>query len=425
MGTENLVYVGIDWGTERHQVCALDAAGAALGQRAFNHDGSGLSQLVEWLLSMAGGETDRLRVAIESPHGAVVDALLAQGVCVSAINPKQLDRFRDRHSVAGAKDDRRDAFVLADSLRTDPRAFAALAPEAAEIVELRAWCRLDEELRSEENALSNRLREQLWSYWPALLRLAADRADPFLWSLLERAPTPAAGRELSRAEIAALLKKHLVRRVNAEDVQRILAELPLPAATGTVNAAAQHVRLLIPRLRLVHQQRRECGAAMGAILAPLTAEEKADDEATSEATPQGKREHRDAKILASLPGVGRLVLATVLAEASPHLAQRRKDSLRALGGLAPVTRQSGKSRLVLMRRACSARLRYAFYHWGRTAVQHDAACQAHYARLRAKGHRHGRALRGVVDRLLDIAWAMLRDGTLYEPERRTTRTSAA
>lgn len=421
--TENLVYVGIDWGTERHQVCALSAAGAQLGQRAFDHDGSGLAKLVEWLLSLAVGETDRLRVAIESPHGAVDDVLLAHGVRVFAINPKQLDRFRDRHSVAGAKDDRRDAFVLADSLRTDPRAFAALAPEAAEIVELRAWCHLDEELRSEENALSNRLREQLWRYWPALLRLAADRADPFLWSLLERAPTPEAARRLSREELAALLKQHRVRRVKLEDVARVLAELPLPASAAAVNAAAHHVRLLIPRLRLVHQQRRECGEAMEAVLAQLTAD--GGEDASSDAATEGKCEHHDAKILASLPGVGRLVLATVLAEASPHIAQRRKDRLRALGGLAPITRQSGKSRLVLMRRACSARLRYAFYHWGRTAVQHDAACRAHYARLRAKGHRHSRALRGVVDRLLDIALAMLRSGTLYDPQRRTAQTPAA
>jgi hypothetical protein len=420
------LHVGIDWGTTRHQVCVLGAADESLGERAVDHDGAGVRQLVNWLLSFTGGEAERVQAAIETPHGAVVDALLSAGMRVFAINPKRLDRLRDRYSVAGAKDDRRDAFVLADSLRTDPRAFAALAPESVEIVELRGWCHLDEELRIEQNALANRLRQQLWSYWPALFRLAADRADPFLWSLLEIASTPEDARRLSRKDLAALLKKHHVRRVTLEDVERILAEAPLPAATGTVNAAAQHVRFLIPRLRLVHQQRKECGASMKKLLARFIDDERAADESAAggDATEE-KREHRDAKVLASLPGVGSIVLATMLAEASPHIAQRRKESLRALGGLAPVTRQSGKTRLVSMRRACSARLRYAFYHWARVAVQQDAACKSHYARLRAKGHRHGRALRGVLDRLLDIALAMLRDGTLYEPQRRAAIMPAA
>jgi hypothetical protein len=135
--TKLRLQVGIDWGTARHQVCVLGAAGELLGERAFDHDGVGLRQLVDWLLSFAGGEAERVQAAIETPHGAVVDALLSAGLRVFAINPKRLDRLRDRYSVAGAKDDRRDAFVLADSLRTDPRAFAALTAELMEIVELR------------------------------------------------------------------------------------------------------------------------------------------------------------------------------------------------------------------------------------------------------------------------------------------------
>src|SRR5215208_2089865 len=108
-------FAGVDWGSERHQVCLLDAAGQVVGERAFRHDGAGLAALCEWLVSVAG-EPSRVAVAIEVPHGPVVDALLDRGFAVHAINPKQLERLRDRVSLAGAKDDRRDARIAAGGL---------------------------------------------------------------------------------------------------------------------------------------------------------------------------------------------------------------------------------------------------------------------------------------------------------------------
>ena len=103
-------FAGVDWGPEKHQVCLLDAAGTVVGERAFAHGGPGLAALCDWLLSLAG-HPSAVAVAIEVPHGPVVDVLLDRGFAVHAINPKQLDRLRDRFSVAGAKDDRRDARV--------------------------------------------------------------------------------------------------------------------------------------------------------------------------------------------------------------------------------------------------------------------------------------------------------------------------
>ena len=106
-------FAGVDWGSERHQVCLLDARGSTVGEREFPHSGEGLAELGDWLLSMASAAST-VAVAIEVPHGPVVDALIDRGFVVYAINPKQLDRLRDRFSVAGAKDDRRDAYVQAD-----------------------------------------------------------------------------------------------------------------------------------------------------------------------------------------------------------------------------------------------------------------------------------------------------------------------
>ena len=118
-------FAAVDWGSEKHQGCVLDARGGIAGEREFSHSGAGLAELCDWILSIAG-DANVVAVAVEVPHGPVVDALLDRGFAVHAINPKQLDRLRDRFSVAGAKDDRRDAYVSADGLRTDRHLFRRL-----------------------------------------------------------------------------------------------------------------------------------------------------------------------------------------------------------------------------------------------------------------------------------------------------------
>ncbi len=165
----------VDWGSEQHQACVLDAAGKAKGERAFPHGGAGLAALCDWLASLAG-EPGSVAVAIEVPHGPVVDALLDHGFAVHAINPEQLDRLRDRVSVAVAKDDRRDVRVAAAGLRTDPNLFRPVQAGDLAIVELREWSRLAEELPQERVRLGNRIRQQLWRYHPQLLEVSDDVA---------------------------------------------------------------------------------------------------------------------------------------------------------------------------------------------------------------------------------------------------------
>jgi transposase len=174
--------------------------------------------------------------------------------------------------------------------------------------------------------------------------------------------------------------------------------------------------VLIPRLRLLRDQRIACARQIEGLLTQLA----------EGATGEGQQEEaRDVVILRSLPGVGRTIAATILAEAGWALAARDYHALRALAGIAPVTQKSGKRRLVLMRLGCNRRLRYALYHWGRGAIQSDPRARAHYHQLRERGHSHGRALRGVVDRLLAMLIAMLRVSALYDPNRRQVATSGA
>ena len=398
-------FVGVDWGSETHTVCVLDRDRRRVMERAVPHTGVGLTALADELTALVPSEPGRIAVAIEVPRGAVVDTLLERGLHVFSINPKQLDRFRDRHTVAGAKDDRRDAFVLADSLRTDRPAFRRVQPEDPRVVELRELSRVDDDLSQELRRLSNRLREQLHRFFPQALPLCPGADEPWFWALLDRAPTPARAQRLAVKTVAAVLKVYRIRRVTVEAIREALQSPAVHVARGTVEAASAHIALLLPRLRLLHEQRTQVATRIEARLEELSTEEVPG-------------EHRDVTILRSLPGVGRVVAATVLAEAARPLAERDYQTLRAPGGLAPVTRQSGKKLSVGMRYGCNQRLRNAFYHWARTSVQFDPHCGAHYEQLRRRGHGHARALRGVADRSLAVLVAMLTTRTLYDPERR-------
>jgi len=406
-GSTYRFWVGIDWATADHQVCVLDAARRVLLERSYPHSGVGLAALANELGKLAPDDPGQIAVAIEVPRGPVVEALLERRFHVHAINPKQLDRFRDRFTVAGAKDDRRDAFVLAHSLSTDLERFRKLEIDAPTIIQLRELSRIDEDLRQEHNRLTNRLREQWHRYYPQLLALCSSADEPWLWALWGVAPTPARGAKLRVDRVRRLLREERIRRFSGEEVCAALREPPLVVALGTTEAAVVHVGLLLPRLRLVVAERQQCARQIEALLLALE----------TEGEPGQQNEHRDVQILRSMPGIGRVVVATMLAEAAQALAARDYHALRALCGAAPITRQSGKSAYVVMRRGCNGRMRNAVYHWARVCVMLDGHWRARYAALRARGQTHGRALRAVADRLLNRLVAMLRDRTLYDAAR--------
>jgi len=421
MDKERRWFVGIDWGSQEHVVSLYDEDGNKIGQRKFPHGGTGLTDMIAWLLKASGGKPGEIHVALETPHGPIVEALLERGFVVYSINPKQLDRFRDRFTVAGAKDDSRDADVLADSLRTDMRAFRKLSVADPVIVELREWSRIDEELKVEHVRLTNRLKHQLWRYYPQMLELADDVGANWFLDLFEAAPTPEKAANVREKTIARILKSHRIRRFDAAYVLAELRKRALTVAPGTIEAAIAHIRSLIERIRIINGQLADAQRQLDRLCKKLC-EPVADE--NGETTQGQKNEQPDAAILDSLPGVARTVLATLLAEAPDPLQHRDYHALRALCGSAPVTRRSGKSCMVVRRYACNRRLTNAAYHWAQNAIQRDPTSRAKYDALRARGHGHARALRSVIDRLLGVACAMLNNGTLFDPEFASKRAAA-
>ena len=400
-------YVGIDWGVATHEFCLINASGEVCGRRQVAHTVPAIHAALQWLTTATGVGPAQIAVGLETRHGVLVDTLLEHGFPVFAINPKQLDRFRDRFTAAGAKDDPRDAQAVADGLRTDRRAFRDVHPADPVVIQLRELCRIVEDLQVDQGRLTNRLRDQLYRVDAPWLTLSAAADEPWLWTMLRATPHPDAWPHLARRRIAPVLREHRIRRLTVDDVVTALRRRRLTVAAGVADAVATRIATLVPQLLVVYEQRKTAERQRDAVLQRLGGAAAADGE---------PREHRDVEILQSLPGVGRMVTATMLAEAPGAVAARDYATLRAYGGAAPVTKRSGKRRChVQMRYACNGRLRDALFHWARTSLQHDRAARAYYDRLRARGHAHARALRSVADRWLRILIAMLRSRTLYDP----------
>lgn len=406
LDTPITVFAGIDWAEDSHAACVL--VESKVLERSFANSPEGIASLACWLGTLADSPA-AVGVAIEVPHGPVVEGLLLRGFSLFAINPKQLDRLRDRYTLAGAKDDRRDAFVLADSLRLDPARFRQVVCPPAIITELRAATRLRTRLVRNRVALSNQLRSQLLACAPQLLALSPAASDPWFWELLTQLKQPGAS-ALSKAKVTALLKRYRISRLSVDDVLAVLRQPPLLLAPGTREACAFTIAHLLPVLQLVAKQLTNIEHHIEALLATLS-------------EPREGGELADAAIIDSYPGAGVVVVAGLMAEAYGPLVERDRDRLRAQSGCAPVTRRSGKSHYVARRRSVNPHLRDTVFFLADAAIKKDAWAKAYYAAARARGHTHARALRGLADRILGQLLAMLVSGRCFDPETRTRPVS--
>ena len=190
---------------------------------------------------------------------------------------------------------------------------------------------------------------------------------------------------------------------------------------GVTEAAVGYIRSLIPRIRLLNEQIKAAHAAIDTLCAELAGPQVIEP---GESVPGQSIEQRDVAILLSVPGIGRIVLATLLAEAAEPLRRRDYHAIRALAGQAPVTKRSGKSCFVQRRLACNKRLAVAMYHWGRNAIERDPRSRQRYDELRARGCSHGRALRTVVDRLIKLVCTLLQRQEPFDPNHAASGAAA-
>ncbi|WP_254061770.1 transposase [Granulicella sp. L60] len=228
-----------------------------------------------------------------------------------------------------------------------------------------------------------------------------------MWDLLEAAPMPAVGAKISSLRVQRILKANRIRKLTADEVLKALKTTPLALAPGAAESACEHVLLLLPHVKLLEEQLREVGNRIKKLLVAMT-----------EANVETDIPPCDASLILAIPGVGPAVVATLLTEASRPIRERDYEALRCYAGTAPVTKQSGKRKTVGMRQACSPRVRNAVFHWATSSLCCDSRSRKQYDALRAAGHLHARALRGLADRLLGVLIALLKTQKTFDRARR-------
>jgi transposase len=345
----------------------------------------------------AGDDEPVVRVGIETDRGLWVMALTAAGYEVFAINPLQTSRYRDRHQVSGGKSDAGDAHVLADMVRTDSHQLRQVAADTPAAQAVKVVARAHKTLIWERTRHVNRLRHQLLDFFPAAVEAFDDLDAPDALELLAKAPDPAAAAKLTTAQVAAVLKR--AGRRNITD------------RTAVIRAAFRS-----PQLAQPSQVTRACASVVRALTAVLAAlnEQITVMEAQVDAH---FLQHPDAEIIMSQPGLGHILGARVLAEFGDDPARYASAKARKnYAATSPITRKSGKKKIVLARYVHNDRLVDALDSQAFCALTASPGARAYYDRQKARGISHHAALRQLANRLTGILHGCLKDRTLYHEE---------
>ena len=381
---------GIDWARDDHAVSVVDARGREVHRSTVEHSRAGLRGL-RGLLSRTGVA----EVAIERPDGPLVDTLLAADITVVVISPNQLKNLRSRYGSTGNKDDRFDAFVLADTLRTDRTRLRPLVPDTPATTALRTACRARKDLIGHRVAMANQLREHLNRAFPGAVGLFAD--------------------------IDSMISLSFLTRFDCQDradwltPTRLGTWLASVGYTGGMDPAVLHTRLIAAPRGITGEQGATHAHITRALVATLTTlvdqiKSLSDQIAEQLAT------HTDAHIFTSLPRSGTIRAAKLLAEIGDCRGRfPTPEALTCLAGVAPSTRQSGTMRSVGFRWSCDKHLRDAVTDFAADSRRANPWAADLYNRARARGHDHSHATRILARAWLYVIWHCWQTNQPYNP----------
>lgn len=390
-----MLFCGIDWSEEHHDVCLVDEAGGVLWRRRIGHDPGGVEQL-RAAVERHEPDPSQVAVGIEISYGLLIGALVGAGYVVYPINPKAAERFRDRRKVSGGKDDRLDAEVLAHAVRTDRAALRALLPDSELAVEIGALARDQLALVRERTRLRNQLRSALLEYFPAALQ-AFDLDARSSLAFLERYPTPEAAARLSAAALERFLKAQGANRNAGDKAAAAVTALRAPALRARPEIArvkARFVHVLCAQLRA---------------LAPAIDAYERDLERLLKTHPEGE-------ILLSFPGLGPVLASRVLRGTGDNPERfRTAAGLCAYAGTAPIIHQSGKRRAQVQARvACPKPFRDAVQQWADRSRRWSPWADEFHRRHLARGHTHNESVRALANRWLELLFDLRRKGIRYD-----------
>ena len=390
-----IVFVGHDWAEAHHDVFVEDEHGRRLAGGRLPEGIEGVARFH----AMVGEHVDdptEVIVATETDRGLLVGSLVAAGYKVLAVNPLSVSRYRERHSTSGAKSDPGDARVLAELARTDHHNHRPIAGDSEHVESIKVLARAHQNLIWTRQRQLNQLRSTLREFYPGALETFAELGSGDALAVLAAAPTPTLGRQLSISKIASALRRGgRQRRIDerAKEIQTALRTEQLTAPELVSESMGAVVKALVAVVT-------ELSTQIASLEVELTDRFDA---------------HPAAKVIRSLPGLGMILGARVLAEFGDD-PNRYADakSRKNYAGTSPITRASGKSHVVLARYARNKRLADACYLWAFAALSTSPGARAFYDARRASGDTHNRALRALANRLVGILHGCLRHHTPYD-----------
>lgn len=386
-------YIGVDWGDRLHQIYVIDQAGEKVLEKKVEESAEAMAEFGCWL-DQRRVEGVELWAAIEKPDGRIVDFLLDHGVVVYPVNPKAVDRARDRFRMSRSKSDPFDARVLAEFLRTDHGHLRPLAPNSAPAQELKLMTQDHQRLVQHQSRLLNQLGVTLKEYYPRPLEVFGDLSTEVALDFLKQYPTPEALLKLSRKRWERFCGEHRLSPARTAELWQGLKQPQLPVPPHVVRAKAQLVEVLVEQLRLLVSAVERYSQRIERFFAALPA----------------------AKLVEKLPGgKSGTIVPRIWAELGD--APGRWESFRHLqaqAGAVPVTKSSGKSQIVVFRYTCNKRLRHASYWLAFISLRQSEWARAYYDKQRARGCSHHRALRALGAKWLKIIFVMWRDHKPYD-----------
>ena len=381
---------GIDWASEVHVACVLDGDGAVASRFSFTHDGAAIK-------AMAGrlGAAGVAGVAIERGDGPVVEELLSAGLAVFVVPSRQIKGLRTRYGSAGNKDDRFDAYVLADTLRTDGHRWKPLRPDTGPARALRAACRSRKDLVETRVQVLGQLRASLELALPGAIGLFTKLYSAISLAFLQRFPAADKAAWLSPRRLASWLSSAgYTGGVSAGILYDRLAAAAPGLAGAEAEARGQITLALVKVIGALNAQIAALDTEIGRLLAV----------------------HPDRHIFASLPRSGTIRAASLLAEIGDCRQRFPTDeALAARAGACPSTRQSGKRTQAVFRWSCSKKLRAAVMDFANGSRMAGPWAAAIYAAAIARGCRHPHAIRILARAWLRIIWRCWQDGAAFDP----------
>jgi len=389
--------LGIDWADQHHDVYGIDDTGRQVTEFRVAADGEGIAKLREKLreLGLEAGGKEHLRIGIETPRLLLVDVLLNDGYTIYPLNPKAVDRYRDRYTSSGAKSDRFDAKVIANALRTDLTQFHQLQPDSPLVREIRILVKDHKRLLRSKNLFLNQLRAALKDYYPVVVDLFDSLDSANALAFLKQYPKPGS---IKLKQLIRLFRQHRHPKPEqkAQEIVGRLAQAQIPVDEFTVRAKSRFVITLVEQIQ--------------ALLVRL------DDYQTE--IEKLFEQHPDADWINSLPGSGPQNSPRLLAELGDNRDRyQNPDQMQCEAGTSPVTKSSGQMRIVVFRRACRKSFRDTMQQFSFCSMNKSVWARDLYDRLIAKNKSNPAALRAVSDKWLKIIYHLWKNRIPYDENR--------